>query len=210
MEGQDALVAVYPADAWPAVRASLERSDIPLDALRIDHPDDVRLTLHAEQLEEADRSLFVPQAGLLLPKEGAKAAGLGVPAAALIGAAVMVPFAAISFGDLEWWWRAVWLTVIGAAAGGTIGFIAAGAMAVKDPYQPSVADRGVVVRAEGADPNLALVMARLEPIRLDRIASDGAVTRIVTEEDRVDGGVREETVSNIRREARVERHRRHR
>jgi hypothetical protein len=210
MDDRDALVAVFPTDSWPAVAASLERSGVAMASLRVDHPDDVRLTLHAEQREEADRSVFSPQAGVLLTKEGAKAAGLGVPVAALVGALVMLPFALIPFGDLEWWWRALWLAIIGAFGGGTIGFIATGAMAVKDPYEPSLVDRGVVVRADGPDPNLALLLARLEPIRLDRIGADGTVVRLVTEEDRTSGGVVEETLANIRREARVDRHRRHR
>jgi hypothetical protein len=210
MNDRDGLVAVFPVEAWPSVAVSLERSGIDMDALRVDHPDDLRATLHAEQREEADRSVFAPQAGLILPKEAAKATGLGVPAAALIGALVMLPFALIPFGDLEWWWRALWLAVIGAFGGGTIGFISAGAMAIKDPYEPSLVERGVVVRIPENDPSLARTLARLEPIRLDRIGTDGAVTRIATEEDRAEGGILEETAANVRREARVSRPRRHR
>ncbi len=60
------------------------------------------------------------------------------------------------------------------------------------------------------------IVPELDPVAgqairwVDRIGPDGNVTRIVTDEDRTEGGVTEETMSNLRREARLERHRRHR
>jgi hypothetical protein len=200
MDRADALIAVFPRTEEQAVRRQLDRAGIPPASTRIDEPDDARLALHAEQREEIDRSAFAPQAGVLLTKEAAKTTTVAVPVGAAIGALVLLPLSFVPMGELAWWARALWLVAIGVAAGATVAFISGSAMAAKDPLEPSLLDRGVVVVVPASAHARAVLLA-LEPIRLDQISADGTVERVTTEEDREPGGAFEETVENIEREA---------
>jgi hypothetical protein len=200
MAKTDALIAVFPRGEEQAVRRHLDRAGIPPQAIRVDDPDDARLALHAEQVEEVDRAAFAPQAGVLLTKEAAKTTTVAVPVGALIGALVLLPLSFIPMGELAWWARALWLMAIGAAGGATVAFISGSAMAAKDPLEPSLLERGVVVVVPASE-QARTALLQLEPIRLDQISLDGDVERVTTEEDREPGGALEETVENIEREA---------
>lgn len=210
MTNHEVLVAVFPREALPDVAAALEGAGVPSTGLRIDHPDDARAALTAEQHEEADQAFFSPQAGVLLPKEAAKATAISVPLAAVIGALVVLPFSLLTMGDLTLWARAFWMAAIGAAAGGTIAFIATAAMAAKDPLAPSLVERGAVVRVDTFDPTIRPILIELGPIRLDRVRDDGTMERITTDEDQHPGGIAEEVGDNVRREAEADPEDRHR
>jgi hypothetical protein len=74
-------------------------------------------------------------------------------------------------------------------------------MASKDPLEPGAAQRGTVVRVDGATPAIEAALAELAPIRIDRFGPDGVVRGVVTtEEDRQPGGIAEEVAANVQRE----------
>jgi hypothetical protein len=204
------LLAVYPDAVWPDVAERLAEVDVDPAQVRVDDPGDARLALRAEQVEEASSAVFSPQVGILLPKEAGKATGLVVPIGAILGAVLVLPFSFVPMGSLDLWVRALWLAVIGAAAGATIAAIVAPALAAKDAFAASLLERGTVVRIDDDRPELRSALADLRPIRLDAVASDGSIERLTTEEDPQDGGVLEETVDTVRRETSAPPHERHR
>lgn len=204
------LLAVYPDATWPSVAERLAAIDVDPERVRVDDPEDARLALRAEQVEEATSAVFSPQVGVLLPKEAGKASGVAVPVGAAVGALVLLPFALVPMGSLDVWVRALWLAIIGAAAGGTIAAIVAPAVAAKDAFAASLLERGTVVRVDDDRPELRAALAELQPIRLDVVAADGSVERLTTEEDRREGGVLEETIETIRHEAAAPPDERHR
>jgi hypothetical protein len=197
----DVLVAVFAPEQVDLVRRELERQGCPADAVHVGDEADERWSLRAEQTEETDRSLMAPHAGAILPKEAAKAVSLAIPMGAAIGALVILPFALIDIGGLSIWLRLFWAAVVGATLGGTVGYLVGAAMASKDPLEPGAAQRGTVVRVDGATPAVAAALAELAPIRIDRFGPDGVVRDVVaTEEDRQPGGIAEEVAANVQRE----------
>jgi hypothetical protein len=197
----DVLVAVFAPEQIEVVRRELEHQGLPPEAIHVGDEADERWSLRAEQTEETDRSLVAPHAGAILPKEAAKAVSLTIPIGAAIGALVILPFALFDIGGLSIWLRLFWAAVVGATLGGTIGYIVGAAMASKDPLEPGAAQRGTVVRVDGATPAIEAALAELAPIRIDRFGPDGVVRGVVTtEEDRQPGGIAEEVAANVQRE----------
>lgn len=205
------VLAVFAPDQIEAVRRELDRHGCPPGSVRIDDESDVRWSLRAEQTEETDRSLVAPHAGVIMPKEATKAAGIAVPVAAAIGAIACLPFAAIGMGDLNLGLRLFWCAVVGATLGGTVGYIVGTAMASKDQDEPNAAQRGVVVRVDRPSPEVDAALVALAPIRIDAFDAEGVVqARVATEEDRQPGGIVEEVAANVERELEVDPSERHR
>lgn len=208
----DVLVAVFQPHQVQVVRQELLRLGCPPGAVRVEDDADERWSLRAEQVEETDQPLVAPtHAGVVIPKEAAKAVSIAIPTGAAIGALLGLPFAVIEAGSLGLGMRLLWCAVVGAALGSTVAYLVGTAMSAKDPYEPSAAQRGVVVRVDQVTPAVEAALVRLAPIRIDRFDADGVVLgTITTEEDRQPGGIVEEVAANVRREAEADPTDRHR
>jgi hypothetical protein len=199
-----ALLAVFRPNQLDEVRTLVERWDVPPGHVHIGEENDERASLMAEQQQEMRDSFTSPQAGVALPKQTVKALSLTIPLASLVGAIVLLPFAFIPVSGMSFAVRLFWCAVVGATAGGTLAFIVTSAMAAKDPFEPSAAQRGVVVRVDDVRPAVEEALRKAAPIRLDQVDQDGNVLKtVVTEEDRTPGGIIEEVGRNVEREQNV-------
>jgi len=205
------LVGAFAPERVGAVRAALAELGVEDERIHVSEDDDERTSLRAEQVEEVNRSVVAPQAGVAIPKEAAKSLGWTLPTAGGLGAAAGALVALIPLGSMDLTTRLIWFAVIGVVAGTVVAFVVTGAMATKDPFVSGAAQRGVVVRVQGADDRIAERLARLRPIRLDLVTVDGDVLRrLRTEEDDRPGGAIEELADNVERERQVRPTQRHR
>jgi hypothetical protein len=201
-----ALVGVYAdAEAAESVRRALTDAGVRESEVRIGSERDRLASLHAEMQEETEQAYIAPQAGLAFTKEATKSSLLIGPLFVLAGGIIAFPFSFIPIGGLSFWVRCFWIVLCGMTAGGAVAAIAIPALSAKSAFEPSAAQRGVVVRVDAWSPQIEEVMAEGEPIRLDRIGGeDFPLGTVTTEEDRRPGGALEETKANVVRELRAE------
>lgn len=176
------------AAAGRARQAGVDESGI-----RVGEQGDDLTSIKAEMQEETENSFLSPQAALIATKEMAKALALAVPLGALIGAALLVPFAFFFFTDFALWGRIVVAGLIGAVAGATVGAVAGGGLGAKGPASPLAAEHGVTVRVADARQEVGEALAEEGPLRLDKVdATDVRVDTVTTEEERTEDGVVED------------------
>ncbi len=183
------------AAAERAERAGVDESEI-----RIGDEADAKASFQAEMREEMEEAWLSPQAAFVATKEAAKGLSLAAPIGAAVGALITVPFAVMmSFGISALWLRLLIAVGIGAMAGGTVGFIVGGGMAIKGPDEPLAAERGVTVRVPAAQEEVVAALEEEELIRLDTVAPSGRKTSTVeTEDERTSDGVVEDLKENVR------------
>lgn len=207
----NALLGVYPPDRVPELVRELARVGVREQEIRAGDETDETTSLVAEMREETTESVVMPQAGILYPKEAAKATGLLGPLLAGAGALIALPLAFLLPDDIDLWLRLLIVVSCGAVFGGTVAVIVIPAMSVKNPDVPSAAQRGQVVRVARWAPEVETVMAEAHPLRLDRVGADGEpIGPVITEEAQTPGGITEETGRNFAREEDVEPHHRSR
>lgn len=90
--------------------------------------------LREQQVDETHQMGKTPTFGAL-PGPMARGGWTGAVLGAVIGAAIMAPFALIPIGDFAGWIRLVWFVVIGAVAGGAYGVVNAAGVAAEDDYE---------------------------------------------------------------------------
>jgi hypothetical protein len=193
------LLVVYPTEQQ--ARAAARRLDelgVPPDGIRIGAEPDEIAALRAEMREELTQAWFVPTAGIVATKEGAKGTlYLGV-VATLVALAVAVPLAFVDYGATLGV-RLVTHVVIALFFGGLVGFLTGGARNAKPPNELMAAQRGTVLRVARDTPAVREALAALEPIRLDEVGPDGTpLDTVVTEGDSEDAGVVQELPANLR------------
>jgi hypothetical protein len=178
------LIAVY-ADRATADRVAdrLSEEGLPAGSVHVDRTEDEATALLAEMREESANAFISPQVGVAYTKEAKRSMAAYLPAAVAVGALVALPFAFIDWGGPSFWVRAFWMVVIGGAFGGTIAAVAVPALASRSPYEPSGAQRGVVVRVDTWSQQLEERMADADPIRLDRLGTHARPIGTVTTED---------------------------
>jgi hypothetical protein len=177
------LIAIYAnRSAADRVADQLFEQGLPTESIHIDRTADEATALFAEMREESSNAFIAPQVGVAYPKEATKSVGVYLPIAVALGALVTLPFAFMEWGDLSFWVRAFWMVVAGGAFGGTIAAVAVPALASKSPYEPSAAQRGVVVRVDTWNEQLEKCMADGNPIRLDRLGTHERPIGTVTTE----------------------------
>lgn len=183
-----------------AAAERLREAGVDESHIRVGHDADSRASLEAEMREEMEESWLSPQGAFLAPKEAAKGLSLVIPIGVAVGVLVALPFAFFStFGGASIWLRLVIAVATGAIAGGTIGFIVGGGMAVKGPDEPLAAERGVPVRVADAGDEVVDALADEDPVRLDTVAPSGRKTSTVeTEEERSPDGVVEDLAESAR------------
>ncbi len=195
-ENHTRLVAVFE-DRRRADDAANEASQVTSAPVRVGESDDYLRALRGEMREEMEHTILAPQAGFIATKESAKGLMVGVPVGAVIGALVALPLAAIPFGGWPVILRLVLVAVIGGVGGATVGFIAGMGTVIRPEDQPA-AQRGVVVAVDDDSDALEQILARHEPIRLDRIGTDEIPqSTIVTEDDRNDEGVISQMIGQV-------------
>lgn len=178
------LVAVYPDEqAARSAAAQLEGAGVERDRIRIGRPEDQATALVAEMRAETDEAWLGPQAGVLLTKESARGAAVGVPVLAAVGAVVALLLTPLVLSSLPVWGRLIILGGLGAFAGAAAGFILGGGEAEKGATQTLAAERGVALRVTAAEPRVEHLLAASRPIRLDRVADgDGETGAVTTDE----------------------------
>jgi hypothetical protein len=174
-DGRADLLAVYETreQAEAAARAA-ERLGVPQASIRVGDARDEAPALEAEMRAEMEAGVVAPQAGVAVPKEQAKASGAAMALGALIGAIVLMPFAAFDFGNLPVAARLLICALVGASAGAT-GTYVVGAAAARGPADPMAAERGVTVRIGAGDQRVVDALKQTQPIRLDVVGGDDSI-----------------------------------
>ena len=136
-------------------------------------------SVKAEMQDEMDESWTSPQAGVAYPKEAAKGLAILMPVCCVVGGLLVGAFGFVHISGVPLWARLLVAASIGVLMGGTVALVAAPALAATRPDDPLAGERGVVVRVDGARPDVVEALIASDPIRLDRLrASD--LTRLET------------------------------
>jgi hypothetical protein len=172
------LLAVYASRrrAEAAARIARRTGAGPGD-VRIGDALDRVVAVEAEMREEMEHTLAGPGNVGPWTKEMVKGMTLGTLLGAALGVVVTLPLAAFDLG-MAWWTRLTLVVVVGAACGGTAGWVLGGGFGARRSDEPLAAEEGVTVAAP-ATPALERALARTRPIRLDVVASDGRPVRTV-------------------------------
>jgi hypothetical protein len=177
------LIAVYDSDpeAREAVRA-LEGSGVDTAQVRIDDRRDYVSAVEGEMRSETTNTIAGPGNVGPFPKEMAEGSLVGAVLGGIIGLAVMLPFAAIGFGDMVLWTRLFTVGIVGLIVGATMGWVIGGGFGAKRPDEPLAAERGTTVAvpmSEAAQAALITTNAR----RIDLVHPDGHPVNVVAERD---------------------------
>ncbi|HVF73800.1 MAG TPA: hypothetical protein VM938_02025 [Acidimicrobiales bacterium] len=150
---------------------------------------DNRTALQAEMREEMEHTSA--GAGSVGPftKEMTKGLLVGTMIGGLIGGLLGIPAAFVAFGDVNLATRLVITIGVGLAAGSTLGFVMGGGLGAKGPAEQLAAERGVTLSVTTDDPEMAEVLRRHDPIRVDVVQGDQPVATVTSEDD--EGGVQE-------------------
>jgi hypothetical protein len=171
-EGDRQLLAVYD-DSHTAARArtALLEAGVPPGQVHLDEDLDVVAGLRAEMLDEMSRAVVAPQVGIVYPRESARGIVIAT-SAALVGALLAFPLAAIDLGSSYPVRLAIWIAVL-ATAGLVIGLIAGAGLGAPRPGEEPAAAWGTTLRVERDDEELRRLLGRFHPITLDELDRDG-------------------------------------
>ena len=188
---REALIGVFPDHAQAeSATEKAQALGVPDEAIHLERREDEVASLRGEMRDELDRAWFSPQGGVILTKRMMKGVLAVSPFTIAAGVLIALPFAFISWGSLPLWGRIILTSVVGATAGGTVGFIIGGGEAEKGAAAPLAAEHGVTVRVADARPEVRRALAEEEPVRLDVVTPDGTPLGSVTSEsERNDEGV---------------------
>jgi hypothetical protein len=191
---EEDLVAVFPDRAQAESVAEKARAlGVPDEDVRVERHEDKVASLRGEMRDELERSWFSPQGGFVLTKRMIKGILAVSPFTVLAGVLLLLPFAFVSWGSLPLWGRIVLTSVVGATAGGTVGFIVGGGEAEKGAGAPLAAEHGVTVRVADAGAEVQQALVEAEPVRADVVTPDGTpLGSITSESERNDEGVTED------------------
>ena len=192
-DGRD-LVGVFPDRARAESAAEKVRAlGVADEDIHVERREDEVASLRGEMRDELDRGWFSPQGGFVLTKRMMKGVLAVSPFTIVAGVLIALPFAFISWGSLPLWGRIVLTSVIGATAGGTVGFVIGGGEAEKGAAAPLAAEHGVTVRVADARPEVQAALVEEAPVRLDVVTAAGTPLGSVTSEsERNDEGVVED------------------
>ncbi len=190
----DKVLGVFEDDAQAEAAARRARAaGAQESAVHVGEGRDELTSVQAEMQEEMSNSFLSPQAAVLVTKEMTKALTLAVPLGALVGAALLVPFAFFLFTEFSLFGRLAVAVFTGGLAGATVGAVAGGGLGAKGPADPLAAERGVTVRVDDRRQEVADALAEEDPIRLDKVSGSGVrLDTVTTEEEQTDDGVVED------------------
>src|SRR4051812_18263668 len=165
------LVAVY-RDRETAEAVARELSRVPgvsSEAVRVSDAADRLLSVRAEMDAEVAESWASPGLGAFFTAEMMRGAVLFALVIGAIGVLVGLPIGYFLFvGDAPAIEKVALGALVGGLFGATVGALLGGGFAMQSPDEKLAAERGVPVALEDAPPAAEEVMARYEPIRLDR------------------------------------------
>jgi hypothetical protein len=183
--GRRELVAVFEshAQAEEAVRR-LRAAGLPEHEIHLDGREDEATALRGTMRDELERSWLSPQAGLVLTKRMTKGILTVSPLFVAIGVVLALPLAFLAFDGMALWTRLLTVVVLGALAGGTVGFIVGAGEAEKGKPDPLEPERGTVLRVGADSDDARRLLTEADPIRLDVVATDGSpLGPVVSEEE---------------------------
>jgi hypothetical protein len=175
------VVGVYPDEAT-AQEAARDAEQAGGRDVRVGAPEDEVSSLLGEMREETEQAWGGPAVGIYT-KEMARSVPKWTVLGAVAGAVVALGLNFLGGGDLEIGARLIIAGLVGAVAGGTIGFLIGGGFF--DPRRKAAsnlaAEKGVVVGATEIDAtDEALAVHR--PIREDVVDPEGPVDTVTTED----------------------------
>lgn len=193
-DDREDVVGVFPdrarADSAAQKARELGVSD---EDVHVERREDGVASLRGEMRDELDRGWFSPQGGFVLTKRMMKGILAVSPFTIAAGVLLALPFAFISWGSLPLWGRILLTSIVGATAGGTVGFIVGGGEAEKGAAAPLAAEHGVTVHVADASPEVRRALVEEEPVRLDAVTPDGTPLGTITSESETnDEGVVED------------------
>lgn len=183
---ENRVVAVFNTreDADAAARAAREAG---AQEIRVGDERDAAVSMTGEMREEVEHTFVGPGNIGPFTKEMAKGHRVGIPLGTAIGTVIALPLAFLPIGTAGIVVKLILAAIVGAIAGFTVAFVAAGGFA--KPPAPMAAERGVTVSVLASDDaratEVADVLSRHAPIRVDRLTPSGQPrTTVTTEEER--------------------------
>jgi hypothetical protein len=190
-----ALIAVYrDLETAEAVAAELRDDEaVPDSTVRVADWADLHASMRAEMQAEIQNSWGGVAVGGFVTGEMVRGALIFGALISVIGVLIGLPVGYFLYSsDASTWTRLAIGGGIGALFGATVGTLVGGGMAMKSPEDLLAAERGypVTVEDSGDDPARApspviaeaeAVMARHEPIRIDKLVNGQLVATPVTE-----------------------------
>ena len=176
------VVGVY-RDEHAAEEAAEAARAAGAEEVRVGASDDEVAALRSEMREESAEA----RPGFSTPGTR-RSVAVGTAIAALLGAVVALPLGFVGAGNVPLVTRLLVVTVVGAAIGGTVGFLF-GIIVGGDffgrrrrPKSELAAERGVVVGAQESTSEVTPALSAEDPIRVDKLAPSGQPTETVTKE----------------------------
>lgn len=167
-----AVVAVFPSAAAAERAAAMVTAQVSNASVRVGDDAGHVAALRGEMAEEDARAFAGPSVGLYT-REMARGAAWGVGVWTLIGVLFAAPFSLIPFGTMGIAGRLMIVAIIGAVAGGTVGFVAGGGAGAKGPAEPLAAEEGVTmsvhVTGDESRQRVLSLLEAAEPLRIDEL-----------------------------------------
>ena len=178
-----ALIAVYrdreTADA--AVHELSAEQGIPATSMRTGDEADMQASIRAEMDAEVAEGWGSPGMGAFVTAEMMRGALLFIVILGGVGLFVGLGLGYLLYGSGEVWTRLGVGALVGALFGATVGGLLGGGLAMKSPEEKLAAERGVAVALDPASPAAEEVLAKYEPIRIDKFEDGMRVSTPVTE-----------------------------
>ena len=178
------LVAVFEDRRAAQEAAGALRHAVPDPGLiRIGAREDEVRALRGQMREETGNVVGAGPIPSFTP-EMAKGIVPFVAIAALLGALLAAPIAAIEMGDLPFWARLLLCCTVGALAGAVFGFVAGGRRGARSSSGEMAAEAGVTlgVPVEGDEiAEVERILTQCHPMRLDVIEGEQPVATVATE-----------------------------
>jgi len=170
----------------------LERLGVDRRLIRIDDPADVTTSLRAEQRQELDDSVIMPQASFIATKEGTRGfVAIGV-VTLIVSLLVAFPVALIDFG-LSYWWRYLIVFAIIMTMGFTLALVFGPSLGTKDKDDVAAATRGSLLYVGANSPSIREALSGCDAIRVDEVSPAGdPKSTVYTESDPIDHSVTEQ------------------
>ena len=181
------LLAVMRSSAdADRVRRRLIDMGVPAAAIVIDDEADITMSLRSEMRAELDDAVVMPQAAMIMPKEGGRGFLLVGVVALVISAAIAIPIAFIDYG-LDYWARFLIAFAIVAVFALAFALVIGPSLGSKDHDDVAAAMRGTLLRVNESSDSIRETIIAADPIRVDAITpTNEPVSTVFTESRDID------------------------
>lgn len=174
MNRRQHLVAVMPdSESADRLARDLRKRGVAAESIRTANSDTDTEALRAEVAAETTDGIVAPQAVFIASKEAVRGTALFSLVGSIAALVIAVPIALIEVGGLDYWARYLIEAAFLVFMVFLIAYVLGGAWGW-DPERPLAAERGVVVRIDDTSSETERFVIAEGPLRVDRVADDGA------------------------------------